>query len=134
LGERLKCSPEAARSLAKRVRLPRQRANDGKSLVVVDVTEVSHRALPARSPADHPSVTATLKARIEFLEAELAKVEAAATGHRADFERERDRVDNLMSEMLKATLELMTTKESAARIEGELAALHSRRWWRLRRA
>jgi hypothetical protein len=33
LGERLNCSPEAARALAKRLRLPRQRANDGKALV-----------------------------------------------------------------------------------------------------
>jgi hypothetical protein len=31
LGERLNCSPEAARALAKRLRLPRQRANDGKA-------------------------------------------------------------------------------------------------------
>jgi hypothetical protein len=33
--------------------------------------------------------TATLKARVEALQAELAKVEAFAAGHRADFERER---------------------------------------------
>ena len=50
LGERLKCSPEAARSLAKRLRLPRQVANDGKALVVVDVAELSHKPTPARSP------------------------------------------------------------------------------------
>jgi hypothetical protein len=63
LGERLNCFPEAARSLAKRLRLPRQLANDGKALVVVDVAELSHKPMPARSPAgDHP-ITATLKAR-----------------------------------------------------------------------
>ena len=33
LGDRLNCSPEAARSLVKRLRLPRQKANDGKVLV-----------------------------------------------------------------------------------------------------
>jgi hypothetical protein len=35
--------------LAKRLRLPRQRANDGKALVVVDVAELAHKPMPARS-------------------------------------------------------------------------------------
>jgi len=41
----------------------------------------------------HPgqAVAAALKARIGTLEAELAKFEAAAAVHRADFERERER-------------------------------------------
>ena len=51
LAERLKISPEAARALAKRHRLPRSRANDGKTLVSVDLTEIEHKPLPARSPA-----------------------------------------------------------------------------------
>ena len=54
----------------------------------------------------------------------------AAGGHRADFERERDRAERLMAELLKATADAMTAKESAARLEGELAALRSRPWWR----
>jgi hypothetical protein len=37
-----------------------------------------------------PQVTAALKVRVEALHVELAKVEASAAGHRADFERERD--------------------------------------------
>ena len=120
LGERLNCSPEAARALAKRLRLPRQRANDGKALVAVDVTELTHKPMPVRAPAgDHP-VTATLKARVEALQAELAKVEALATGHRADFERERERADLLMAELLRATADTMAAKEAAARLEGGL--------------
>jgi hypothetical protein len=150
LAGRLGCSPEAARALAKRLRLPRQKANDGKALVVVDLAEIDHKPLPARSPAGHLSVAETMQTRITELEAELAKVEAAAVGHRADFERERDRVDKLLSELLRATLDLMEAKESIARAEGELAvmrvqaegeraaavraetelaALRSRRWW-----
>lgn len=150
LGERLGCSPEAARALAKRLRLPRQKANDGKALVRVDLAEIDHKPLPARSPAGHLPVAATMQARIADLENELAKVEAAAAGHRADFERERDRADKLISELLRATLDLMTAKESLARTEGELAvvrvqaegeraaavraetelaAIRSRRWW-----
>jgi hypothetical protein len=42
-------------------------------------------------------------ARIETLEAELAKLEATAAVHRADFERECER---LMAEVLKTTAEL----------------------------
>jgi hypothetical protein len=42
LSERLGCSAEAARALIKRLRLPRQRGNNGKALVAVDVTELNH--------------------------------------------------------------------------------------------
>src|SRR5262245_4991558 len=123
LAERLGCSPEAARALAKRLRLPRQKANDGKALVIVDLAEIDHKPLPARSPAGHLSVAETMQARIADLENELAKVEAAAAGHRADFERERDRADKLLSELLRATLDLMTANESLARTNGELAVV-----------
>jgi hypothetical protein len=125
LGERLGCSPEAARALAKRLRLPRQKANDGKALVIVDLTEIEHKPLPARSPVGHLSVTDTLQAKIELLQAELAKVEAAAAGHRADFERERDRADKLLSEVLRATVDLIAAKEASARTEGDLAVVRA---------
>ena len=71
-------------------------------------------------------MVATLTARIETLEAEFAKVEAAAAVHRADFERERERCERLMSEVLKATAELMAAREAAARLAGELAAFQAR--------
>jgi hypothetical protein len=85
LGERLGCSPEAARALAKRLRLPRQRANDGKALVAVDVAELNHapmlRTVAGRSPDDHRAVATALKTRIKALEAELGRLEAAAAVH-----------------------------------------------------
>jgi hypothetical protein len=130
LGERLNCSPEAARALVKRLRLPRQKANDGKVLVSIELSEVNHKPMPARSPAGHHPVTATFKARVEALQTELAKVEAAAAGHRADFERERQRAEQLMSELLRATEDAMTAREKTARLEGELATLRARPWWR----
>ena len=74
LGERLNCSPEAARALVKRLRLPRQKANDGKVLVSIDLSEINHKPLAARSLGGAPPITATLKARIEALQAELIKV------------------------------------------------------------
>jgi hypothetical protein len=57
------------------------------------------------------------------LQAEITQLEARAAGHRADFERERERADRLMSELLQATAETMAAKEATARLEGELAAL-----------
>jgi len=126
LAERLKISSEAARAIAKRLRLPRSRGNDGKARITVDLTEIQHKALPARSPGGHQAVIASLKAKIETLQAEVARLEATATAHRADFERERERADRLVTEMLKATAETMAAKEATAWLEGELAALRSR--------
>ena len=120
LGERLNRSPEAARALVKRLRLPRQKANDGKVLVSVDLSEINHKPMPVRSPADHHPIIASLKARIEVLQTELAKIEALACGHRADFERERERADALMAELLKMTADAMAAKEAAARLEAAL--------------
>jgi multidrug resistance efflux pump len=125
LGERLGCSPEAARALTKRLRLPRQKANDGKALVLVDLTEIEHKPLPARPPAGALSAVETLQAHIATLESELAKVEAAAAGHRADFERERDRADKLLSEVLRATVDLIGAKEATARTQGDLAVVRA---------
>jgi hypothetical protein len=82
-------------------RLPWQSTNNGISLA----------ASTARPPVDDQSVVATLTARIGMLEAEFARVEAAAAVHRADFERERERCERLMAEVLKATAELMAARE-----------------------
>jgi hypothetical protein len=130
LADRLKISPEAARSLAKRLRLPRSKGNDGKTLVTVDLADVQHTPLPSRSPGGHQAGTAALKAQVGHLVAQLAQLEATSTGHRADFERERDRAERLMVELLKSTADTMAAKEAAARLEGELMALRSRPWWK----
>jgi hypothetical protein len=78
-----------------------------------------------------------LNARIEALQAELARLEvensciqASAAGHRADFERERDRSDTIMSEALRLTKVAMSARENAARLEGQLVARQSQPWWK----
>ncbi len=126
LAERLRISPEAARAIAKRHRLPKMRANDGKALIKVDLDEIQHRPQPARSPGGPQAVVAALKAKIETLQKEIEQLEATAAGHRADFERERDRGDRLMSEVLKATADIVAAKQATAWLEGELSALRSR--------
>jgi hypothetical protein len=125
VAERLGFSSEAVWALINRFRLPRQRANSGSAIVA----EVNHAAA-ARSRDDHQSVVAPLTARIETLEAELAKLEATAAVHRADFERERERCERLMAEALKTTAELMAAREATARIAGEFAAFRALPWWR----
>jgi hypothetical protein len=70
--ERLNCSPEAARALVKRMRLPRQKATDGKVLVSVDLSEINHKPMPARSPAGDPrSLKAQLAGVVEHERAGL---------------------------------------------------------------
>jgi hypothetical protein len=124
LGERLKISAEAARALAKRHRWPRSRANDSKTLVQVDLTEISHSPI-SRQPqaqAGHQVVTA-LKQKIETLQAELIETKAIASGHRADFERECERTNKLLAELLKTTSESTGARERAALLEGKLSML-----------
>ena len=124
LGDRLKISAEAARALAKRHRWPRSRANDSKTLVQVDLTEISHSPI-ARQPqaqAGHQVVTA-LKQKIETLQAELLETKAIANGHRADFERECERTNKLLAELLKTTSESTGARERAALLEGKLSML-----------
>jgi hypothetical protein len=88
----------AFQAFVSRLRLPRQRRHDGNALVAVDLAERPTVAAPS-AEGDQP-VVAALTARIETLEAEFAKVEAAAAVQRADFERERERCERLMAEVL----------------------------------
>jgi len=82
LGERLKVSPEAARALVKRHRWPRSRANDGKTLVQVDLSEFSHSPIsrPPQAQADH-QVVAALKQHIETLQTELTEMNVPPLCH-----------------------------------------------------
>jgi hypothetical protein len=118
LGARLAISAGAARSLAKRLRLPRSLSDDGKVLVNVDLAEIRHTRRPRVSGA--AGNLAPLAAKIVALQAEITRLEATAAAHRADFERERERADRLMVELLQATAETMAAKETAARLEGFL--------------
>ena len=139
IASRLGVTSEAARAIVKRHRLPRSPGNDGKVLVSIDLADLRHRPLPARSPRRHQPVSdavTILQAKIQTLEAQLAAEQQCSGGHRADFERERARSDRLMSCLLAQTIDLMTACEVTARLEGEIAALRSppnrRRWWQRR--
>ena len=118
LGERLAISAAAARSLARRLQLPSSRSEAGKTLVSVDLADIRHTPRPRRRH-EEGNVTA-LAARMSALQAEIVRLEATAAGHRADFERERERADQLMVRLLQATAETMAARETAARLEGLL--------------
>jgi hypothetical protein len=108
LSVRLKISREAARSLAKRLRLPRSLSVDGKALVSVDLAGIRHTPRP---PGGRQECNiAPSAAKIEALKAEIAQLEARAADHRADFERERERADRLTVELLQATAETMAAR------------------------
>jgi hypothetical protein len=119
LGARLKISAVAARSLAKRLRLPRSLSDDGKALVCVDLAEIRHTPRP---PSGRQAGNIAL---FESLKAAIARLEAGAADHSADFERERERADRLEVELLQATAEVMAAKEVTARLEGEVVALRT---------
>jgi hypothetical protein len=111
IAERLGINAEAARGLVRRHRLPRSTANDGKTVIVVDLSEIPHKKT-ARKPGgvQEDSGRARLEevwARIGALEAELAVANDCVGGFRADYERERDRGDQLiaMQNALVAELE-----------------------------
>ena len=122
LGARLKISPQAARSLARRLRLPRSLSDDGNALVRVDLAEIQHTPRPPRARADNSLLLAV---KIEALKAEIARLETAAAVDRADFERERERADRLAIELLQATAATMAAQEVTARLEDEVVALRS---------
>jgi hypothetical protein len=81
----------AFQALVNRFRLPRQPRRADTKHMTVDLAESP--TITACSPEGDRSLVATLTARIETLEADFAKVEAAAALHRADFERERERCE-----------------------------------------
>src|SRR5882672_5382699 len=125
LGARLNISPQAARSLSRRLGLPRSLSDDGKALVSVDLAEIRHTSRPPRSRA---SSSALLAAKFEALKAEIARLETTAADHRADFERERERADRLAVELLQATAETTAAQEVTARFEAlkaEIARLET---------
>src|SRR3954454_24197045 len=126
LGARLNISPVAARSLARRLRLPRSLSEDGKALVSVDLAEIRHTPRPP--DGRQTGNIALLASKIEALKAEIARLETTAADHRADFERERERADRLALELLQSTAEIKAAEEATARIdalEAEIARLET---------
>jgi hypothetical protein len=136
IAERLGVSAEAARAIVKRYRLPRSRSNDGKTLAAIDLEEIRHKPLPARSPRAVTDVVATLKARVAELEAELGQAEERTRGHRADFERERERADHMVTIQDRLIAELENLRSLLEAAQQSVRPVTPRTWhemsWRER--
>jgi hypothetical protein len=136
IGERLNISSEGARAIVKRNRLPRSHDKHGKTLVAIDLDELQHKPLPVRAPRRQPvnDVFATLKARIEQLEAELAAEQQRSARDRAHYEHERERADLLARshESLEIQLKNLRLHLQAGRQAASPRTL--RDWWRRLRA
>ena len=130
LGARLDVSREAARSLARRRRLPRSRSDDRKALVSVDFSELRYRPRPRLGRQADPIAASMAKIdafKSEAFKAEIARLEAKAAGYRADLERERERADRLAVELLQAAAETRAANAWAERLEDEVDTLRTGR-------
>jgi hypothetical protein len=78
LADRLGTTQEAARSLVRRLRLPRHAGNDGRVRVNVDLSEIQYKRLPARSPNGHRADIDALNAQIQMLQLPALKWRTAA--------------------------------------------------------
>lgn len=114
LGARPKISPEAARSVAKRLKLPRSLSDNGKAPLSVDLAEVRHTPCPrgGRRAGD----IVPFVENIEASQTEFVQLEARAAGYGADFERERERAERLMAKVLQATAETMPPERPPHRL------------------
>lgn len=117
LGARLNISPMAARSLARRLQLPRARSDGGKALVSIDLADI--RYTPRSTAGRGAGSIAAFAASIATMQAEIARLEAIAAEHQADVARERERADRLNAELLQAAAELRAAHEVTARLEGD---------------
>lgn len=77
LAGRLGTSRDAARSLVRRRKLPRQTANDGTVRVTVDLAEIRYRPSRQRSLQGPCAIFNTLKAQVEQLGARGLRLETA---------------------------------------------------------
>ena len=88
---------------------------------------------------EQPVTATALKAKIEVLEVEIAKLEALIADHQTEFRAapiERDQAEQRLADLLRMTADLMSAREAVARLAGELSALRSFRslrpwWWRM---
>src|SRR5215467_6526361 len=136
IAERLSISSEGARAMVKRSRLPRAHDKHGKTLVAIDLDELQHKPLPVRAPRRQPvnDVVATLKTRIEQLEADLAAERQRSAGDLAHYEHERERADLLAKshQQLEILLKNLRLQLQAGRQAASPRTLSG--WWRWVRA
>jgi hypothetical protein len=137
LAKALCITPEAARQKAIRSRWRRQRGNDGKALILVDVeaekaTHTPRRRLdehPAGRP-DDPRTIVALESHIATLKGNIAKAEALTDQQHGEVEATRKRLDEMVTELVALSKLLAAQSAAADSARAELAAHRSRSWWK----
>jgi hypothetical protein len=125
IAERLGTTAEAVRQKAIRGRWRRQRGNDGRALVLIDL-DAEKAANAGKGPSKHPfeqpsdaRLVEALQDHVATLQAELAQAEALAEQRQGEAEAARKRVDDLVIELLALSQAL-----------AERVRLDGRPWWR----
>jgi len=137
LAQALDISADAARQKAIRGRWPRQRGNDGKARILVDLEteKAAHtpRRRPNVNPNEHPDERRTfeaLEAHIATLKEAVAKAEALGEHHRQEAEMTSKRVDHLVAELVEISMRMAEQTAVADRVRAEFDAYRARPWWR----
>ena len=142
IAKALGTSPEAARQKAIRGRWRRQRGNDGRALVLVDLEAEQARARPDDARTKRPDdarTVAALEAHIATLLGNIAKADALAEQRHGELEAARARLDGmdgmvgeLVGQLVAMSQQMAEAAAAADRVRAELEAYRSRpRWLRL---
>src|SRR5215472_9373897 len=133
LAQALGISAEAARQKAIRARWQRQRGNDGKARMLVDLEAEKAAHTPRRRSDEHPDERRTfeaLEAHITTLKEAVAKAEALGEHHRQEAEMTSKRVDHLVAELVELSMRMTEQTAVADRVRAEFDAYRARPWWR----
>jgi len=133
LAQALGISAEAARQKAIRARWQRQRGNDGKARMLVDLEAEKAAHTPRRRPDEHPDERRTfeaLEAHITTLKEAVAKAEALGEQHRQEAEMASKRGDHLVTELVEMSMRMAEQTAVADRVRAEFDAYRARPWWR----
>jgi chromosome segregation ATPase len=140
-------SREAARKKVEGLRLPKQMGNDGKARIMIDLIEVQHQPLKPkkdRRPPGDRSETEALRQHVETLRAEVERHIALAATIRGDFERERDKAERALNDLVSLSERLADAEKERAeklveieraqaeveKAKAELSDWKARPWWR----
>jgi hypothetical protein len=137
LAQALDISAEAARQKAIRGRWQRQRGNDGKARILVDLEAEKADHTPRRRPDkhlnEHPDERRTfeaLEAHIATLKEAVAKADALGERHRQEAEMASKRVDHLVTQLVEMSMRMAEQTAVTDRVRVEFNAYRARPWWR----
>ena len=82
-----------------------------------------------RAPNARPTTATAIKAQFRLVQVEIANLETLVAQRQAEFRaaHEREQAERLMAELLRLTADLMSARDAAARLEGDLGALRALR-------